>query len=104
MRKPRRSYDAEFKKMIVELYESGKKAAEIAEEYDMNPNNIHRWHNEIKDHGKSSFPGNGNKQLTAEQAEIERLKKELREAELERDILKKAVSIFSKKDTKFSGS
>jgi transposase len=41
--------------------------------------------------------------LTAEQIEIKRLQKELKEAQLERDILKKAVSIFSKKDRKYSG-
>ncbi len=33
-----------------------------------------------------------------------KLKKELREAKLERDILKKVVSIFSKSDGKYSGS
>ena len=39
-----------------------------------------------------------------EQREIVRLKKQLREAELERDILKKAISIFSKSDGKSSNS
>jgi hypothetical protein len=39
--------------------------------------------------------------LSAEQAERARLKKQLREAEIERDILKKAVSIFFRKDGKF---
>jgi transposase len=41
--------------------------------------------------------------LTAEQLEIRRLQKELKEAQLERDILKKAVSLFSKSDGKYSG-
>ncbi len=40
--------------------------------------------------------------LSAEQAERARLKKQLREAEIERDILKKAVSIFFRKDGNFS--
>ena len=40
--------------------------------------------------------------MTDEEREIERLKKELKEAQLERDILKKAVSIFSKSDRKFT--
>jgi transposase len=38
--------------------------------------------------------------MTDEQAEIAQLKKELREAEIEREILKKAISIFSRKDGK----
>ena len=42
--------------------------------------------------------------LAEEQKEITRLKKELREAKLERNILKKAVSILSKSDGKYSGS
>ncbi len=40
--------------------------------------------------------------LTADQIEIRRLQKELKEAQLERDILKKVVSIFSKSDSKYS--
>jgi transposase len=40
--------------------------------------------------------------MTEEQKEIARLKKELRDAQLERDILKKTVSIFSKNDCKYS--
>ena len=40
--------------------------------------------------------------MTDQEREIDKLKKELREAKLERDILKKAVSIFSKGDSKFS--
>jgi transposase len=42
--------------------------------------------------------------MTDEQKEIARLKKELRDARLERDILKKAVSIFSKSDGRYSYS
>jgi transposase len=40
--------------------------------------------------------------MTEEQKEIARLKKELRDAQMERDILKKAVGIFSKNDGKYS--
>jgi transposase len=40
--------------------------------------------------------------MTDEEREIAQLKKQLREAQLERDILKKAISIFSKGDGKYS--
>jgi transposase len=40
-------------------------------------------------------------QVSQEQQEIIRLKKELKQAELERDILKKAVGIFSRSDREF---
>lgn len=104
MKHRKRKYDSEFKKMIVELYRSGRKAVDIAEEFEMNPNNIHRWNNEYESKGDLSFPGHGKTKLTEEQAEIVRLKKALKEAQLERDILKKAVSIFSKKDDKYFNS
>ena len=44
--------------------------------------------------GEGSFPGNGNLKLTPEQEKIRLLEKQLKDAELERDILKKAISIF----------
>ena len=44
------------------------------------------------------------KSLTPQEAEIAQLKKKLREAEIERDILKKAVSIFSRNDGRYSNS
>ncbi len=40
-------------------------------------------------------PGKGNPKLTDDQREIAELKKKLRNAKLERDILKKAIAIFS---------
>jgi transposase len=42
--------------------------------------------------------------LTEAEQELARVKKELRETQMERDILKKAVSIFSRSDGKYSGS
>lgn len=47
---------------------------------------------------KPVFTGNGVASLTAEQAEIARLKRELADAKLERDILKKAIAVFGKND------
>ena len=43
-------------------------------------------------------PASSRAQVSQEQQEIVRLKKELKQAELERDILKKAVGIFSRGD------
>jgi len=47
--------------------------------------------------------GQGKVIYTPEQAEIQRLKKELLDMQQERDILKKAVGIFSRSDGKYSG-
>ena len=45
--------------------------------------------------GRTVFPERGNPKLTDEQREIAELKKKLRDVEIERDILKKAIAIFS---------
>ncbi len=45
---------------------------------------------------RRKFLGKGNLKLTPEQEKIHELEKRLKDAELERDILKKATGIFSK--------
>ena len=90
--------------MAVDLYNTGKSAREVGEELGVSHFLIHRWNREFQDNPEGSFSGNGNPNLNPEQKEIERLKKELRDTQIERDILKKAVSIFSKSDGKYSDS
>jgi len=91
----RKKYDNEFKVMIVELLESGIKTKQVSNEYGLNANMISRWKREFK----SKFGDFSKKRLlSAEEQELKTLKKELREVTMERDILKKAVSIFSKSD------
>lgn len=100
MKKERRQYDKEFKIMAVELCLSGKPTSEVAQELGLRTELISRWKREYKQKREGSFSGHGKPTLSPEQAEIVKLKKQLREAEIERDILKKAVSIFSKSDGK----
>lgn len=102
MKRERRNFDKEFKMMAVNLVYTGKTTREVAEELGIKPDLVRRWKREHESYGKNSFSGHGNVNLTDEQKEIAQLKKELREAQLERDILKKAVSIFSKGDNKHS--
>ncbi len=98
----RKKYDKDFKLMMMKLLESGQKASKLSEEYDVNVQMIYRWKKEYKNTNRPAFTGNGNIALTPEQEEIARLKKELKDAQMECDILKKAVSIFSKNDKKSS--
>jgi transposase len=102
--KKRRKFDREYKQMVVELSEARGNISALAVEMDLQPELIYRWRRESLAHLGASFPGQGNKTMTEEQKEISRLKKELRDAQLERDILKKAVSIFSRSDGKYSNS
>jgi len=103
-KKERRSYDKSFKLMAVELHRSGKPAVTVAKELGIDVGMIRRWTREYSKYDTRSFPGNGKQDLTAEQKEIHALKKALQDAEMENRILKKAVSIFSREDNKYSGS
>jgi len=104
MSKERKVYDKEFKLRAVRMsYESGK-ITELAKELGMRPELLYRWRTELQKEESQQFPGHGNKAMTAEQAENARLKKQLTNAEMELEILKKAIGIFSKKDGKSMNS
>ena len=100
----RRKFDKEFKLMTVALCNTGKSTMEVSKELGIRTEIVRRWRREFETKQSGSFSGNGNPGLTPEQREISNLKKQLQEAEIERDILKKAVGIFSKSGGKYLGS
>ena len=104
MSRERKAYPKEFKLMSVELSNTRNDLAALAKELDIKPSLLYRWRKEYSTKQNGSFPGNGKVILTEAEQEVARLKKELRETQMERDILKKAVSIFSKSDGKYLGS
>ncbi len=85
--------------MILELLEAGQSVKSVSEEYQLNDSMIRRWRREHKSE-KEAFTGKGTPSLTPQEKEISRLRKELRVVQEERDILKKAVSIFSRETGK----
>lgn len=89
-----KKHDNEFRLMIVELLNAGSKPKALGE-YDINPGMIRRWKREFS---VRSGDFSKKKELSVEQQELKALQKELRDITMERDILKKAVSIFSKND------
>jgi len=104
MTQTRKKYDKEFKQKAVELSTARGNAAEIAEELGIKVDLLYRWRREYNEYDKNSFPGQGKMKMTDQEREIARLKKELRDARMERDILKKAISIFSVSDGKSTNS
>lgn len=88
-------YENDFKVLIVELVKSGRSTKEVSDEYGLNDSMIRRWRREYE---AKSGDFTKKKELSQEEKELKALKKELREITMERDILKKAVSIFSKSD------
>jgi transposase len=90
--------------IVKESLDEGIEILQLAKQYDVHANTLSRWRREYLQKSEASFPGNGNTTLSEVEKENLKLKKELREAELERDILKKAIRIFSKSDGKFINS
>ena len=90
-----KKYENEFKVMIVELLESGRKVKEVSEEYGLHDSMVRRWRREFK---AKSGDFSKKREISQEEQELKSLNKELRNLKMERDILKKAVSIFSKSD------
>jgi transposase len=98
MTKGRRLFTKDFKEQAVLLSEtSGKSVNQIANDLGVPESNLWRWKKELRKSGTRSFPGQGNRQQGTElEEEVRRLKEELLTVTMERDILKKAVAIFSK--------
>ena len=103
MRKQHRNYSPSFKQKAVELSYARGSVKQICEELDISYSVLHRWRSESKDYGKNSFPGRCKPKLTEEQKEIALLKRQLKDVSEENELLKKAVSIFSKSDKKNLG-
>ena len=87
-------YDEEFKKTIISLLDSGKTVSELSLEYGVSLASINRWRNQ---YSKEKL-GLSCSETTEYTMKVKALEKELKDIKLERDILKKAVSIFSKSD------
>ena len=97
MQSSRRKHDADFKRNAVALSnESGRTVAEVADGLGISAKSLYRWRRELRMHGHIAFPGNGNVTLTDQQRHIKELEKKLIDVAMERDILKKALAIFSK--------
>jgi transposase len=97
MSKEYRTYTNEFKLEALELLaSSSKSAAQIERDLGITKGLVVKWRDRYqvkKENGEARLEPS---ELEAAQAEIRRLRRELLVAEQERDILKKAVSIFSK--------
>jgi len=90
----KKRYDAAFKKETIRLADSsGKKDREIEQDLGLYPNAIGRWRKSLELDPVDAFPGTGHQKPLED--ENRRLRRELDVVREERDILKKAVAIFS---------
>ncbi len=91
MSRNRRSFTPEFKQEAAELALSSEKTiAQVARDLGVGESNLGKW---VSDHKAAQA---GSAPSTVERAEMRDLKRQLRNAEMERDILAKAVAFFSR--------
>ena len=96
MKQVRKIYDRVFKEKAVQLSYERHIISELARELGIIAPQLYKRRKEYEDFGQGSFIDNGNLKQTPEQERISELERKLKDAELERDILKTAMGIFSK--------
>ena len=89
--KRRRKFDQEFKQEVLKMVENGREVNDIAQSLGIGTNLIYRWRNsanrQMKAAGKAA-------PLMIDEEKIA-LRKRVKELEMDRDILKKALGIFT---------
>jgi transposase len=98
MTRTRRTFTDEFKREAVRLVEQpGGAVSQVARDLGLEPSVLRRWVAQMRGGNWEATPGKPLK--TAQQQEIEQLRRELAKVKTERDILKKAVGYFAKDQT-----
>ena len=91
----RRRFTREFKIETVKLVtDSDNSVTQIATDMGIHPNTLYRWVQQYSEKPQEAFPGTGH--MTSEAEMVSQLKRENERLKMERDILKKAMAIFSK--------
>jgi transposase len=97
--KPRtkhRKYDANFKSEVLKMVNNGQSVSHISKALGIGENLIYRWKSLAKGEKKSEPISQTSGLMLSLASENEQLKQQLKQSELEREILKKALSIFSR--------
>ena len=92
----RRRFDKQFKLDALKMVsESDRSLASVARDLGIHPNVLYRWRDEFEADAVDAFPGKG--KLKPEDEQLRKLRRELDMVKEERDILKKALAVFSRR-------
>jgi transposase len=92
--KSKKQYSREYKLEVLALLRtSGKSKAQLERDLGLYPGQLNAWQRRLAQDGAQAFPGTGHQ--TANDAEMRRLRRENEILRQERDILKKALAIFT---------
>ena len=90
----RRRFSREFKLEAVRLVTTeGHSVSQVARDLGVRPEMLRRWRKQIQEDAAGAFPGIG--RLRPQEEEVRGLRRDLKRVRQERDILKKALAIFS---------
>jgi len=99
MGKHRNPYPPEFRVQLVELVKAGRSPEELAREFEPTAQTIYNWVAQSdRDAGKRH-----DGLTTSEREELTRLRRKVRQLELERDILSKAAAWFARETVTVPG-
>ena len=87
----RRQYDMDFKKSAIQLVLNGQSVPSVSQSLGIGESLLYKWKAEFRE----AEPSQGDTPSSL-QLENETLRKQVRQLEQERDILKKALGIFSR--------
>ncbi len=92
----RRHFSREFKIEAVRMVtQQGHALAQVARDLDIGRNTLGKWRRQLEDEGMAAFPRGGKAKMPAEDQEMRQMRRDLQRVRQERDILKKALAIFS---------
>jgi transposase len=84
----RRKYDENYKQEILKMINSGRSVPEVARTMGLGENLVYKW--------KAESRIQENPEEKSVNSELDQLRKQIRQLETERDILKKALVIFGR--------
>lgn len=92
MQKKQPVYTTDFKQKIAELRDSGRTVSELCREYGISKQTVINWYKQYKNSGSFKTADN----LSEEEKELRRLRKENKQLKMEVDILKQAALIMGR--------
>lgn len=93
----RKRFSAEFKREAVRLLETDERsAAVLARDLDIRRNQLYKWRDQLRDKAEAAFSRQPGPKPADQESELVRLRRELEQVKIERDVLKKAAAYFAK--------
>jgi transposase len=88
-----KKYSREFKIEAVQLLNAGKSATQVAKDLGVSDVSLAKWKKQLQAEPEHAFPGKG--KMLPQDAELRSLQREVARLRMEKEILKKAIAMFS---------